>query len=1016
MKRTGKRIGKALLSFCMAVVIFGGSFAGSYFFFRAKAAGYDAACLAQIDGEEGRYYLQKAAPDITFTFTSAEKTADYAGLVELIDYEGQAMEPVFKKGSARRFSLLPPEGGYRPGKRYTVRIREGAAFDSEALAAASEVVFTIEKEAVSHYRYSEQVVPVDRTLAVSDGILADAGDAAVGDILLGKDETGGDTAYKVTERLPGGGARVEVPGVDEIFDELELYEEFTLTPETFVVNEELNAEIIENVRKSSFFDRLMIAAYAEDEKKDGLQPLDVSFTFRDGGVEIAIKLTLKAGDKGIFGLKCLKGHQVEITLKSFLGATITPNIDGVRSIEVSQKITSDFSFEVNIAMQENLSNGGEEYDRNIRDAFDKKKFTDLATYKKYAKSITDTVAEIAKDRSQGDIKLFDWPLPIKIPAVTFGVQVNLSSSYGVAGEFTVGKDFKFTSISGIVFENGRFYTYSDVNSQKQEKDWTLSLTGKFSAKVGLTLKLKADIINEKIAQVSISPGCGLYLDAFFTFPIKKPEDLVDAHLVYSCLEAGVYIDVNAKAYINFKKLTFGVVGNVSFEPELMSKKLPIFKLGNNEIMSGLEPVTPIGKVENNIVKTPEIQMSYYDVKAARYKTKTIDQSKLKYTVSDDSGLRVNKDKTIELTGAAGGNSAYVTVSYPHTDGNVYSTLFQVLLSGSLLEGKVSAYTAGSEVQTISGAQVQVFKGTDTSAPAVSTGRTDDQGKFSFSVDPGEYTLVISADGYRPLTSRQKVEKDTIKYTEHILLMDDAQSGDGTAGGVIKNAIDGKAISGATVRIRESWNNKSGDYLPGIAVQTDSSGQYTLTGVPVGYYTVEATKDGFMPNYANILVQSTDPKTDHNFTLSPILPDDYIQVVLRWGASPRDLDSHLIGRKEDGGSFDVYYAKKSYSVGGEEYANLDVDDTTSYGPETITIKKSLSGKCVYAVHDYSNKSSSSSDKLGYSEAFVTVYKGGQEYATFNVPVGEIGTYWVVFELSPDGTITPINAITNSKPST
>ena len=139
-------------------------------------------------------------------------------------------------------------------------------------------------------------------------------------------------------------------------------------------------------------------------------------------------------------------------------------------------------------------------------------------------------------------------------------------------------------------------------------------------------------------------------------------------------------------------------------------------------------------------------------------------------------------------------------------------------------------------------------------------------------------------------------------------------------------------------------------------------------------------------------------------------------MLRWGASPRDLDSHLIGRKEDGGSFDVYYAKKSYSVGGEEYANLDVDDTTSYGPETITIKKSLSGKCVYAVHDYSNKSSSSSDKLGYSEAFVTVYKGGQEYATFNVPVGEIGTYWVVFELSPDGTITPINAITNSKPST
>ena len=42
--------------------------------------------------------------------------------------------------------------------------------------------------------------------------------------------------------------------------------------------------------------------------------------------------------------------------------------------------------------------------------------------------------------------------------------------------------------------------------------------------------------------------------------------------------------------------------------------------------------------------------------------------------------------------------------------------------------------------------------------------------------------------------------------------------------------------------------------------------------------------------------------------------------------------------------------------------LDVDDTGSYGPETITLLKEQSGDYIVYVHDYSNALYDTSDEL------------------------------------------------------
>ena len=70
-------------------------------------------------------------------------------------------------------------------------------------------------------------------------------------------------------------------------------------------------------------------------------------------------------------------------------------------------------------------------------------------------------------------------------------------------------------------------------------------------------------------------------------------------------------------------------------------------------------------------------------------------------------------------------------------------------------------------------------------------------------------------------------------------------------------------------------------------------------------------------------------------------------------SKSDLDSHLVGPKKDGnGSFHIAYYDKTYSEGDTKYADLDLDDTSSYGPETTTVyNMNETGTYSFYVHDF-----------------------------------------------------------------
>ncbi len=140
----------------------------------------------------------------------------------------------------------------------------------------------------------------------------------------------------------------------------------------------------------------------------------------------------------------------------------------------------------------------------------------------------------------------------------------------------------------------------------------------------------------------------------------------------------------------------------------------------------------------------------------------------------------------------------------------------------------------------------------------------------------------------------------------------------------------------------------------------------------------------------------------------VVEQDAIRVVLTWGSTPRDLDSHLTGPSESSTNrFHLYYANRDIGQAGTDnwQADLDYDDTTSFGPEVITVRKFVPGEYYFYVHNYGGASNSTA--LSYSGAVVRVYRGNEAAPVneFNVTKDQVGKYWNVFKMviGSDGSV-------------
>ncbi|GAB6263042.1 tetratricopeptide repeat protein [Photobacterium sp. R1] len=205
--------------------------------------------------------------------------------------------------------------------------------------------------------------------------------------------------------------------------------------------------------------------------------------------------------------------------------------------------------------------------------------------------------------------------------------------------------------------------------------------------------------------------------------------------------------------------------------------------------------------------------------------------------------------------------------------------------------------------------------------------------------------------------------------------------------VLSAVVKGKTIPDATV----TWQ-RTGE--SSVKVNTDAKGTAGFTQFkddPDTTMLIE--KEG----YSTLVVKC--PCEGFTYALSPEMPNlDGLRVVLTWGSSPSDLDSHMVFPDNH-----VFFSSKE----GDQ-THLDVDDTTSYGPETITVVKKKQGeRYVYMVRDYSNGERQQSRALSASNARVDVYVGKTHIRSYKVRNDVKANSWVVFGIDGNGAFHDIN---------
>ena len=337
-----------------------------------------------------------------------------------------------------------------------------------------------------------------------------------------------------------------------------------------------------------------------------------------------------------------------------------------------------------------------------------------------------------------------------------------------------------------------------------------------------------------------------------------------------------------------------------------------------------------------------------------------------------------------------------------------------------LSGKITIAdndTNNANNAPLSGATVTIERTSSTNS-YIRTTVTDSTGGYVFEqLTAGIYKITVSCPGYKTVEQMLKVKyNESVVQNMTIEAISNTQISDGYASGYIYNAYTGIGVPGLTLYIRDGIGNIFGDVI--MTLTTDSNGYYKTNALAPGNYTVQVVDERVLDDenerYGSvdfaIKVMSDTTIVNQNVTISNSdgLFADSIRIVLEWGETPRDLDSHLYTTLDSGSQYHVFYSDKNPYNG----ASLDVDDTSSYGPETVTVTSLENGIYKYYVHDYTGGTKTNIKNSGAS---VKVYIGGASSPTytFYAPNSD-GSNWHVFTYNATtGEFIIVNAIGDTR---
>ena len=590
-------------------------------------------------------------------------------------------------------------------------------------------------------------------------------------------------------------------------------------------------------------------------------------------------------------------------------------------------------------------------------------------------------------------------VPTPVTGLFFEYKISCPLEITFTGKFTIQYESKDTS--GFTYNSNSGRQKIDKKESSVDVDLTGEMEIKFGIKVTAGLTLLGDVV-----EVKVEPEAGVKFNAVADLGGTAYTNADSKHACALCISATLKLYFGATA-----KLELHIVKDV-LDWEIFN-----LKLINHEWKLGEGYWSLINSSDSIFKGSKHAGWGECPNKAYRVTVQALDSQggslSVPITVKKNNGS-TNETKTTEFsiylyngTYKASGNIENTAVSKTFT---VSSAAKTVTLTKTSADGKIEGKVVdATSKDPIDGATVIISDG----SVDVATCTTDSNGSYTCRLPAGNYTIKVTKDGYVSGSFRQSVDEGLTVYPETALMVSILDSNNrGGFAGRITDATTNNGVSGVALDVRAGWNAAADDDIL-YSLTTDSNGYYKKSytklfgvgfGVPAGNYTITATKDGYATASFNITVEPDSDNPDQNFAISPVTSDDVYRIILSWGSSPSDLDSHLVGALSSGGTEHVYYSSKTGYA-----SNLDVDDTSSYGPETITVTDfaDFTNGFTYYVHDYTNRSSSSSTALAGSDAKVEVYKGSTLVKTFYVPTSGSGTVWNVFSIDASGKITANN---------
>ena len=314
---------------------------------------------------------------------------------------------------------------------------------------------------------------------------------------------------------------------------------------------------------------------------------------------------------------------------------------------------------------------------------------------------------------------------------------------------------------------------------------------------------------------------------------------------------------------------------------------------------------------------------------------------------------------------------------------------------------------------VADAQVQVTfaDGTDAGYSVI---YTDEDGKFEFVGDEDyDYKVTVEKAQYitTELWTKRSVCGDLEGTLPTVWLIPQPVVTKGAIAGIISDAFTSFPIAQANIEFRAGLNAPEED--PVLFTGTSSNnmplGKYELDSMEAGVYTGYISKTGsdYVPSTLLAYVLGGRTISGQHGVMTTELQQNQMRIVLTWGGIPTDLDSHLWapcpyahGDCENGYFHLDFVTNGAGSNPFMPYFDLDVDDTSSYGPETTTVYDATPtpGEVYsFLVHDYSNLSCTSNCLAMCNSANhkVDVY-AGECVQSFYPTQGTDATVWHVFD--------------------